>query len=585
MMKTQQVRLYPLRTRLVIGGVLCGMLGACVSVPSSKQPFPAPPTIAKKTERPAPPKQELDAQTLYSLLLAEIALQRGAPSLAARAYQDLLKNTNDYRVAERAVQVALSAQNYEESLAAARRWLELEPNSIPAHQTVAGILVSRGKLEEAKPHLKKILAAEGTNIGQGFLLLHKLLGRHPNKAEALAVVQELSRDYPNLPETHVAQARAALAADNKALALQQIDVALSMRPDWEDAALFKVQILMQVDTGKAQEYFVAYLREQPRARDMRLAYARFLVQEKQYTPARDEFKRLLTDFPEQAEVPLAIGLLSMQLRDLEAAEIYFRKTLELGVRDDDSVRLYLGQLNEELKRWDEARQWYESIDGPQAFNAQLRIAGMLARQGKLAEARALLQGMDVSTNQQRTQVVSAESTLLREAKQYQEAFNVLSRALEKLPNHPDLLYDYAMAAEKIDRIDILESSLKKLIQVKPDNAHAYNALGYTLADRTTRLDEARQYLDKAIQLAPNDAFILDSLGWLQYRMKEYANAVTTLRHALSVRADPEIAAHLGEVLWVSGDKQEAKKIWDSALKDNPDHEALLSAIQKYNKAP
>ena len=559
----------------------CGLFSACASVSDNKVPTVAPPVIAQEIQRPEPPKQALTSQTLYSILLAEIAWQRGEPALATRAYQDLLQKTQDYRVAERAAQIALSAQNADDGLLAAQRWLELEPTSIGARQTVAGILVSKGNLVQAKPHLQKILAAEGTNVGHGFLFLNKLLVRHPNKAEVLALVQDLARAYPDLPEAHLAEARAAWNAENKPLALQAIDVALAQRPTWEDAALFKAQLLQNVSSVKALEFYNTYLRAYPQARDVRLAFARFLVQEKEYPLAREEFKRLSVDFPEQADVPLAIGLLSMQLQDYDAAETYLRQALERGVKDDDAVRFYLGQLNEERKRWDEARQWYDAVSGPQAFSAKLRIAGLLARQGKLPEARRYLQGLEVTTNQQRSQVVSAEATLLRDAKQYREAFDVLGRALEKLPNHPDLLYDYAMAAEKIDRIEVLEVSLKKLIEVKPDNAHAYNALGYTLADRTTRFEEAKRYLEQALKLAPNDAFILDSLGWLQYRMRDHAQAITTLRQALQVRADPEIAAHLGEVLWESGEKQEAKKVWDSALKEHPEHEALLAALQKY----
>ena len=577
-MNQQRVTQYRLSSLLVVAS---GMLGACAGVPESKAPTPAPAVIAQEKKRPELPKQELTGQTLYSLLLAEIALQRGEPGFASLAYKDLLQYTADYRVAERAAQVALSAQNPEQSLSAAQRWLELEPESVVARQTVAGILVSQGNLSQARPHIQNILAAEGTNIGQGFLYLNKLLERHPNKAEVLALVQELARPYPNLPEAHFAESRAAWNAENKLLALQAIDGALSLRPAWDDAALVKAQLLQSVSGAKVLEFYNAYLRDHPRSREVRLAFARFLVQEKQYPLAREEFKRLSTDFPDQADVPLAIGLLSMQLKDYEAAETNFRLALERGIKDDDAVRLYLGQLNEERKRWDEARQWYEAVGGAQAFNAKLRVAGVLARQDKLPEARKYLQGIETTTNQQRTQVVSAEASLLRDAKQHQQAFDVLSKALEKLPNHPDLLYDYAMAAEKINRLELLESSLKKLIQVKPDYAHAYNALGYTLADRTTRFDEAKVYLDQAIKLAPDDAFILDSLGWLQYRMKDHVQAISTLRRAIRLRPDPEIAAHLGEVLWENGEHLEAKQVWDSALKDNPDHEALLSAIQKY----
>ena len=580
-MNKQSVPQLPSRATYIAFALAFSVLGGCASAPVNKAPIPAQPVIAQEIKRPELPKQDISSQTLYSLLLAEIALQRGELGLANRAYKDLLQNTNDYRVAERAAQIALSAQSPDDSLLAAQRWLELEPESITARQTLAGVLVSKGRLSEAKPHIQKILSAEGTNVGQGFLFLNKLLGRHQNKAEILSLVQELASDYPNLPEAHFAEARAAWFAENKPLALQAINVALTQRPAWEEGALFKAQILQDASPDKALEFYAAYLRENPRARDVRLAYARFLVQEKSYPLAREEFKRLSVDFPDQADVPLAIGLLSMQLQDYDAAEIYLRQALERAPKNEDSVRLYLGQLKEERKQWDEARQWYESIDGTQAFSAKLRVAGLLARQDKLTEARQYLQNVQTSNNVQRTQVVSAEAALLRDAKLYQEAFDTLGKALVKLPNHPDLLYDYAMAAEKVNRLEVLETSLKKLIQVKPDNAHAYNALGYTLADRTTRFEEAKRYLEQAIKLAPNDAFILDSLGWLQYRMKDNAKSIVTLRLALSVRADPEIAAHLGEVLWESGDKLEAQKVWDSALQNHPNHEAILAAIQKY----
>jgi tetratricopeptide (TPR) repeat protein len=556
------------------------LLGACASTSGSKLAEARPP-LEREVKRPEPPNQALTPQVLYELLLAEIATQRNQPAIATRAYLDLMQSTNDYRVAERAAQVALNARFPDEALVAAQRWLQLEPNSIDARQAVAGILITKGKLQEALPHLRKILAAEDPNAGYGFLHLNNLLARYPNKSTVLSLVQDLARDYPNLPEAHFAVARAAWEAGDKELTLKEIDTALALRPQWEGAALFKVQVLQSISTAGAMAYYTSYLRDFPQAREMRLAYARLLVQEKHYPQAREEFQRLIADFPDSPEVPLAVGLLSMQLHDYDAADVYLRKALDSGVKDDDVVRFYLGQLSEERKRWDEAKQWYNAVSGEQAFSAKLRIAGVMAHQGQLAEARVYLQQLDTKTNQQRALAASAEALLLRDAKQYQEAFDVLGRALEKLPNHPDLLYDYAMAAEKIGRIDVLETSLKKLIQVKPDHAQAYNALGYTLADRTTRYEEAKKYLDQALKLAPDDAYIIDSLGWLQYRTKDYPQAIASLRRAFSLRADPEIAAHLGEVLWVSGEKTEAQKVWERALKDNPGNEALIGAALKF----
>lgn len=565
------------------GGVALALAGC--AAPAKKELAPEPsPSFAREVKRPDPPHQELSGQLLYETLLAEVALQRGESALATQAYLDLLERTQDYRVAERATQVALQGRMPDEALTAARKWLELEPESVAARQTVAGILVTKGRLDEASPYLEQLLAAEGANIGYGFMHLNNLLARHPDKQATLALIGHLAQPYPNLPEAHFAVARAAWSAGKGELALNEIRAALALRTEWEGAALFQAQILQSQAPAQAMDYYAAYLKQNPKAREMRLAYARFLVQQKQYGAARAEFQTLVQDFPDNPEVPLAVGLISMQIGEYEVAEQYLKQALDAGVKDDDAVRLYLGQIAEERKRYDEARKWYESVEGEQAFLAKLRYAAVLAKEGRLAEARKYLQQIPPASNQQRVQLAQAEAQLLRDAKQYEEAYQVLTRALEKLPNHPDLLYDRAMAAEKLDRLDVVESSLRKLIEIKPDHAHAYNALGYTLADRTTRYDEARALLEQALKLAPEDPFILDSMGWLYFRMKDYDQAIGYLRRALAIRADPEIAAHLGEVLWVKGERMEAEQVWAGALKSNPEHETLMGVINKFKAA-
>lgn len=567
-----------MRTQTLLALLVPALLAGCASAPATRTPAPDKGPTFAPAPRPAPPQQYLTEQILYETLLAEVAAQRGDFALATRAYQDLLSLTNDYRYAERGTQLALNARAADEALALAQRWLELEPDSIAARQTLAGILVSKGQIEAARPHLEKILAAEGGNVGFGFLHLHNLLARHASKPAVLELVRSLASAYPQVPEAHFAVARAAWSAGNKELATQEASEALALRPDWEGAALFKAQVLQSMGSKPALAFYQGYLGDYPKAREMRLAYARLLVQEKQFVPAREAFKQLAADFPNNNEVLMAIGLLSLQLNEYDIAEQYLIQALQLGVKDEDAVRIYLGQLNEERKRYDAARGWYEQVTGNQALAAKLRIAGVMAKQNQLAAARAYLQQLAVENNRQRVQVIQAEAQLLREAREFQAAFDVIGKGLEKLPNHPELLYDHAMAAEKIDRIDVLESDLKKLLQAKPDHAHALNALGYTLADRTQRFDEAKQYLEQALKLQPEDPFILDSMGWLMYRLQDYRQAVSYLRRALSVRADPEIAAHLGEVLWVSGSRDEARQVWDSALKDNPGHETLTGTM-------
>ena len=395
---------------LKFGVSLCVLLtlAACATPAKKVAVAPEPsPNFAPEVKRPVPPAQPLTNQVLYQTLLAEVALQRNEPALATRAYLDLLERTQDYRIAERAVQVALQSRMPDEALVAARKWLELEPESVAAQQTVAGILVTKGRLEEAKPLLQKLLAAEGANLGHGFMHLNNLLARHPDKQATLALVQDLAGPYANLPEARFAVARAAWSAGKGEVALKEIQQALALRPDWEGAALFQAQILQGQEPARAAEFYDSYLSKYPQAREMRLAHARFLVQQKQYGPARMEFQKLVQDFPNNPEVPLAVGLISMQMGEYEVAEQYLRQALESGVKEDDVVRMYLGQISEERKRYDEARKWYQSVDGEQAFNARLRYAAVVAKQSGVAEARKYLQQVQPANNQQRVQLVQA----------------------------------------------------------------------------------------------------------------------------------------------------------------------------------
>ncbi|MBI4205092.1 MAG: tetratricopeptide repeat protein, partial [Betaproteobacteria bacterium] len=254
-------------------------------------------------------------------------------------------------------------------------------------------------------------------------------------------------------------------------------------------------------------------------------------------------------------------------------------------KDPDAVRLYLGQVNEERKRFEEALKWYGSVGaGEQYINAQARYAGVLSKQGRLADARKHLHQISPQNNQQHVQLTQAEAQLLREAMAYQEAFDVLGRALDKLPDYPELLYDYAMAAEKINRFDVLESNLRKLIRIRPDHAHAHNALGYTLADRNERLGEARELVETALKLAPEDPFIMDSMGWVLYRLGQIKAALSYLQRAYALRPDPEIAAHLGELLWVGGQRDEAQKVWSDVLKEHPKNEVLQNTVNRFLRA-
>ena len=278
----------------------------------------------------------------------------------------------------------------------------------------------------------------------------------------------------------------------------------------------------------------------------------------------------------------AVGLLAYQLKDYATAQASMKHLLELGYRDADGVRYILGQVAEAQKRWAQAIAWYEQIQGgDQYLPSRLRAAQAIAKQGRLDAARAYLHAIKVKGKQDEVQVIIAEAQLLRDAGDAGGAYSLLERALEKRPDQPELLYDLALTAEKLGRFDVLEQSLRKVIKLQPDHAHAFNALGYSLADRNERLPEARKLIEKALQLRPNDGFIIDSMGWVTYRQGDLKGAEDYLRRAYGDQQDAEIAAHLGEVLWVEGKRDEARRIWTEALTKHPENETLRKTVQRF----
>ncbi len=528
------------------------------------------------------PGRDLDSDLLYKFLLAEIAGQRGSYQIAAQAYLEMARSTRDPRIARRATELALYGRQTEMALEAAKIWLAAEKGSTAARQTLVALFVTTNNLQAARPLLQEILAAEGSNVGPSLTQLHALVVKHPDKNAVLALIKDLVKPYRELPEAHFALAQAALAANKYDAALAEIREALRLRPDWEAAALFQAQALTSESRAKSLDYMKGFLGANPKAQEMRLNYARQLIGDKKFPEARAQFQRLLDDNPQNPDIAVTVALLSVQINDLDAAEMQLKRVLELNYKDPDSVRFHLGQVNEERKRFDEAARWYLAVEGGEQFvMARARYAFMLARDGRVAEARAHLQGLQPQNESQRVQIVQAEAQLMREAKDYRGSFDILKTALDAHADNPELLYDIAMAAEKLDRLDVVETSLRRLIALKPDHAQAYNALGYTLADRTDRLTEARDYIEKALKLSPEDPFILDSMGWVHYRLGNHAEGLQYLQRAFDQRPDPEIAAHLGEVLWVKGNKGDAEKVWRDSLRDNPGNEELQKVIKKF----
>jgi tetratricopeptide (TPR) repeat protein len=562
--------------------LLTALLAAC-QAPATRPPAQAAATTLSETQDlPAIP---LTAEVLYHLLLGEIAGHRGQFDVSVPALGRAAQKTRDPRLAERATLAALFARRTPEALANARLWVELKPHSSEAHEALAAALMEAGLPDEARNHFEKMLTLGGeAGRAQAYLRIAATLGRQSNRADALEVMRALVRLNPDQAVAHYALAHLAVRVSDLDAAMAAIDRALVINPAWEDAALFKARVLVSLkDTPRALQFYERYLDAHPRAGVMRLGYARQLVDLKQWDKAREQFKRVVAAAPRDAEVVFTIALLALQSNELDEAEHYLKRALDLQP-ENDQARLYLGQVAEQRKQYAVAIQWYTRIESAELyFEAQARLGVALARQGNLDQARAHLHNLLPKTEAQKVQLALAEEQILRDAKQYPEAFDVLSRTLGELPDNADLLYARALAAEKLNRVEVAEQDLRRILKKDPKNANALNALGYTLADRTTRYAEALVLIEQALALKPDDPFILDSLGWTYYRLGNHAEAVRHLRAAFNQRADAEIAAHLGEVLWVTGDRAGAESIWKSALKQAPDSEVLLGVISKFRE--
>lgn len=524
----------------------------------------------------------LSTEFVYKYLTGEIAGQRGELNLASKLFLDLAKSSQDARLAERAAKAAVYGNNATVALEAAHLWTSLDPGSVEAQQAITQMLVSIGKLEEARPHLERLLAKEETRAN-GFLYLNSLLQRQPDKAAVLAVIQDLARTYPELPEAHFAIATAALNAGDKTLAIDELEAANKLRPGWETGAILHGQILFAESPTSAIAFYREFLAEYPEAGEARLTLARLLVNQKRFDEAKTEFVKLVEASNNNPEVLVVVGLLSFQAMEYGEAEKYFQNALKEGFKDRDQIHLYLGQIAEKQKRNDLALTWYNKVEaGDHYLESRLNIANVMVQTEGTDAAVRMLEELPDLTSEQQALVAQAQANLLSREKRHQEAFNLLQQAINAIPNTPELIYDYAMSAERVQRIDVMESELRKLIRIKPDFAQAYNALGYTLADRNEKLEEARSLIEKALALSPNDHYILDSMGWVHYRMGELEQAVDYLRRAYTAQTDPEIAAHLGEVLWQQGKREEAMRTWERALREHPQNEALINTTKKFN---
>ena len=530
--------------------------------------------------RAAAESPDVPVEQIYEFLKAEVAVQRGDLDQALAIYSRIARETRDPQVARRAVEAAVRARAYGPALEAAALLLEIEPDSSLAREIIASLLANDGSLAKAQATLAGLLQKSPDRATLLFQLSH-LFAKFPDKAAVLESTVAVTQPYLDMPEAHYAIGVAALLAGRNEQATQEAGRALEMRAGWEQAAILQAQVLRKSDPPQVIPYYTAFVAKHPAAKDVRTQLGRELATDRKLAEAREQFRGVEKLAPTDPQPAYAVGLLSLQMEDYEDASAAFKRALDLNYRDASAVYLSLGQAAEGRKKYDEAIEWYRKVESGEFMRAQLKIATLIAKQQGLEAGRDYLRKVEPRTDDDRIQIIQVEAQLLRDAKAWKETYDMLSAAVKEYPDSHELLYDRAMAAERIDKLSVAEADLRKVIRLKPDYAHAYNALGYTLAEKTNRLAEARTLIEQAVKLAPDDPFILDSLGWVNYRQGRLEEALKVLQSAYSQRPDPEIAAHLGEVLWKVGQHDEARKVWKTALAENPEHETLLAVIQKF----
>ncbi len=527
----------------------------------------------------------IDIDPVYQLLIAELAVNNGQTKLAVDNYLAVALSQNDPKIAERAVRIAVFGQNLNAAQEAAERWIELEPDRAEARQIIAAIYIRQDNDELAYKYLQQVIESQHPLTDQTFVSILGLMAREKNTGTLLKVSKKIADNYDSFAYAHYLHGHLASQANRPEEALKYLDNALAIK-DISDVHALRAKMLIKLK--KREEAVVSLQRAvltKPKNKQLRLAYARLLVDVKKYERARIEFEKLHLLAPNDTDLLYTLGLLSLEAQRFDAAEKYLGKLLESGKRKGEAL-YYLGRISQSKGQYEKAVERYKAVKtGEYRFDAQMRSAKLIAIQGKIDEALDFLNKMTESS-QSKTALVRIYLTrgeILKQDNRLQDAISNYDQALEVIPGNTDLLYARGLTGESIGNVELLEADMLTILKTEPDNAHALNALGFTLADRTNRIKEAYEYLKRAMQIKPEDPAFIDSFGWVNYRMGNYDEAIRLLKKALSQIEDGEIAAHLGEVLWVTGKQKEALGIWNRALKKSPKDRNILKTMKRFNQ--
>ena len=595
--------------------LLCGAVA--LPLPATAQA----PAAAGPAASATPLNSAMDDRLFYQLLVGEMALGSGDAGSAYELMLDAARRTRDEGLFRRTVDIAMRSRAGDQALAASRAWRLARPESADAARTQLQILLLLNRPEAVAEPLRALLSlTPAADRGELISALPRLLQRAGEPRTVVTLMDEALKPYREADATRVAArvtlGRAWLQAGEPERALTLAREAQSLEPLAPGPALLGMEMMRRLP--EAEALVRAYLAQEKAEPALRLAYVRVLTGAQRYPDAAAQLQVLTRQQPDEAQPYLSLGALQLELKQVKEGEASLLRYVQLvqpqvvaraaqGTEVPDSVLssasasddgsddempsgpeqglvqawLMLAQSAEQRGDFKAAEAYLGQISDPQrALEVQTRRASMLARQGRHAQARELIRRLPEKNDEDARAKLLAEAGVMRDVKRWRDAYDVLGTAAQRFSDDADLLYEQAMMAEKLDRLDDMERLLRRVIEIKPDNAHAHNALGYSLADRRLRLPEAKQLVQRALELLPGDPFITDSLGWVEFRMGNGQEAARLLRLAYATRPDTEIAAHLGEVLWSLGMRDEARRIWGEAKGRDASNDVLRETLAR-----
>ena len=538
---------------------------------------------SKVPKRPRPsdyPVAPFPKDALYQLLVAEVAGYRGEYSTALEKYVDMALKTRDAGVAQRAAMLAVYLKRYEEALTTSKIWVEQEPDSIEARRYLSEQLLRIGDMEQAIVHMEAIKNLGGLANFESFAYSAANMD-DKGREVLLEAMSRMLAEYPGDEQLMFSKAVLLEQSGQLEEALQLANQLLVSKKDI-NVIVLKVNALKDLlRTDEALVFLESTLEELADKRRLRLIYARMLFEAERLVDAEKQYEQVHQQAPNDSDILFALALISMEQGKDESAKGYLNQMIRFNRRANEA-HYYLGSIADKNDKIPQAISEYKMVGpGREYLAAQVRIAALLADQDRLDDARAHLENQRANNPDRYNRLVMIEGQLLSERGHEAEFFELLEMVIKKQPENVELLYFRAMTGQSLGRLDVLERDLLRVIDIDPGNADAMNALGYTLADQTDRHDEALVLIERALEIKPNEAAFIDSLGWVQYRLENYKDAVTNLRKALSLFDNDEVAAHLGEVLWVSGEQQEARNVWQKALDARPDSDILKRVIKRF----